>query len=215
MGFTSNVKDFHLPIKSRNFVLTIFHDGARAPSSVSFLVGFGQEPSQPKDRYRLYRDFRTQIPSVPVYLFEILFRHEVLHGERAASTYQPIFRYARRERLPRVSACITPHKVPQSSLGGSDDPCLSLNENSCFVQRLRVPFILILNGLPLSVPGTLFPRLQLLDCSCSECKTLLPLIKFWYIFCIPQTRPNRRKACCSHQRENKNRLEIGDRSGNI
>ena len=98
-----NGKDFHLPIKSRNFVLAVFHDGARAPPSVSFLVGFGQKPSQPKDRYRLYRDFRTQIPSVPVYLFEILFRHEVLHRERAAATCQPTFRHVRRERLPQVS----------------------------------------------------------------------------------------------------------------
>ena len=85
-----------------------------------------------------------------------------------------LFRHARRERLPQVSACITPHRVPQSSLGGSDDPCLSLNEISsflkepCFIQRLSVPFIFVLNGLPLSIPGTLFPGLQLLDCSCSE-----------------------------------------------
>ena len=42
-----NGKDFHLPIKSRNFVLTVFHDGVRLPPSVSFLVGSGQKPSQP------------------------------------------------------------------------------------------------------------------------------------------------------------------------
>ena len=121
-----NGKDFHLPIKSRNFVLTVFHDGVRVPPSVSFLVGFGQKPSQPKDRYRLYRDFRTQIPSVPVYLFEILFRHEVLHEERAASTKSTFS-----SRPPRTFAAgFANHEgfceVPQSSLGGSDGPCLSV-----------------------------------------------------------------------------------------
>ena len=40
---------------------------------------------------RLYRDFSTQIPSVPVCLFTLRFRHEVLHGERAASDCQPFF----------------------------------------------------------------------------------------------------------------------------
>lgn len=61
-----------------------------------------------------------------MYLFALHFRHEVLHGERAASDCQPIFRHARRERLPQVSARITSCRVPQSSLGGSDDPCLSV-----------------------------------------------------------------------------------------
>ena len=52
---------------------------------------------------RLYRDFRTQIPGVPVYLASLHFRHEVLHGERAESDCQPNFRYVRRESLPQVS----------------------------------------------------------------------------------------------------------------
>ena len=186
-----NGKDFHLPIKSCNFVLTVFHDGVRSPPSVSFLVGFGQKPSQPKDRYRLYRDFRTQIPSVPVYLFEILFRHEVLHEERAASTKSTFS-----SRPPRTFAAgLCSHYVLQSTtvipwrlgwplfvcaktnLSYRDQVCLSFS----YWTDCHYPF-----------PALCFPLSQLLDCNCSECKTLLPLIKFWYIFCIPQTRPNRR-----------------------
>ena len=84
---------------------------------------------------RLYRDFSTQIPSVPVCLFTLRFRHEVLHGERAAFTCKPNFRHVRRKRLPQVSARITSCRVPQSSLGGLDDPCLSLNEISSFIKN--------------------------------------------------------------------------------
>ena len=106
-----NGKDFHSPIKSRNFVLTVFLDGVKAPPSVCFLVGFGQKPSQPKDRYRLYRDFRTQIPSVPVYLFALHFRHEVLHRERAASTWRPFS-----SRPPRTFAAgLCLHHASQST----------------------------------------------------------------------------------------------------
>ena len=119
-----NGKDFHSPIKSRNFVLTVYLDGVRSPSSVSYDIS--SYSSQPRDRTRLYRDFRTQIPGVPVYLASLHFRHEVLHRERAALTCQPSFRHVRRERLAagfanREGFC----EVPQSSLGGSDDPCFS------------------------------------------------------------------------------------------
>ena len=160
-----NGKDFHLPIKSRNFVLTVYLDGARVPSSVSFLVGFGQNPSQPKDRYRLYRDLSTQIPSVPVYLFALHFRHEVLHRERAASTCQP-FCHARRERLPQVSLTAKVFAKYHSHPLAARMTLVFLYEDESFVQRLSVPFIFVLNGLPLSVSGTLLPpaavtRLQL------------------------------------------------------
>ena len=84
-----------------------------------------------------------------------------------------------------------------------------LHEDESFVQRLSVPFIFVLNGLPLSVSGTLLPIVAVTRLQLFRIKTLLPIIKFWYIFCIPRTRPNRREACCSHLRENKNRLEMG------
>ena len=182
-----NGKDFHSPIKSRNFVLTVFHDGVRSPPSVSFLVGFGQKPSQPKDRCRLYRDFRTQIPSVPVYLFALHFRHEVLHGESAASDCQPFF------VTPAANVCRRSLLTIQHIAEYHSHPLAArmtlvfLHEDESFVQRLSVPFIFVLNGLPLSVPGTLLPIVAVTRLQLFRIKTLLPTIKFWYLFCIPQT----------------------------
>ena len=61
-----------------------------------------------------------------------------------------------------------------------------LHEDESFVQRLSVPFIFVLNGLPLSVPGTLLPIVAVTRLQLFRIKTLLPIIEFWYIFCIPQ-----------------------------
>ena len=160
-----NGKDFHSPIKSRNFVLTVFHDGVRSPPSVSFLVGFGQKPSQPKDRYRLYRDFRTQIPSVPVYSLKSFFVMRFSTRRERRQQSQP-FRHARRERLPQVSLTTKVFAKYQSHPLAARMTLVCLCEDESFVQRSSVPFIYILNGLPLSVSGTLLPivavtRLQL------------------------------------------------------
>ena len=152
-----------------------------------------------------------------MYLFALHFRHEILHRERAALTRQPNFRHARRERLPQVSAHNTTYcRVPQSSLSGSDDPCLSLNEISsfvkepCFVQRLSVPFIFILNGFPLSVPGTLLPpaavtRLQLFRIKNSPSYNQILV----YILHPADLTEQARSLLLSSAREQKHGLEMG------
>ena len=100
-----------------------------------------------------------------MYLFALYFRHEVLHGERAASTCQPFSSrpprtFCRRSLL--ASRLTEYHSHPLAARM----TLVCLCEDESFVQRLSVPFIFILNGLPLSVPGTLLPpaavtRLQL------------------------------------------------------
>ena len=125
------------------------------------------------------------------------------------------FRHARRERLPQVSLTTKVFAKYHSHPLAARMTLVCLCEDESFVQRSSVPFIYILNGLPLSVSGTLLPIVAVTRLQLFRIKTLLPIIKFWYIFCIPQTRPNRREACCSHLRENKNRLEMECRSGSI
>ena len=97
---------------------------------------------------RLYRDFSTQIPNAPAYFFTLHFRHEVLHGERAASTCKPNFRHVRRERLPQASLTTKVFAKYHSHPLAARMTLVCLCEDESFVQRSSVPFIFILNGLP-------------------------------------------------------------------
>ena len=86
-------------------------------------------------------------------------------GRERRQQSQP-FRRARRERLPQASLTTKVFAKYHSHPLAARMTLVCLCEDESFVQRSSVPFIFVLNGSPLSVPGTLLPpvavtRLQL------------------------------------------------------
>lgn len=143
-----------------------------------------------------------------MYLFALHFRHEVLHGERAASDCQPFF------VTPAANVCrwslltlrlAEYHSHPLTAWM----TLVCLCEDESFVQRSSVPFIFVLNGLPLSVPGTLLSivavtRLQLFRIKNSPSSNQILV----YILHPADTTEQARSLLLSSAREQKHRLEM-------
>ena len=119
-----NGKDFHSPIKSRNFVLTVLLDGVRAPPSVCFNIQVYNIRSRKTDTDCI-EIFVRKSPASRCTSSHFIFVMRFSTG-RERRLIVNLFS----SRPPRTFAAGFANRegfceVPQSSLGGSDDPCFS------------------------------------------------------------------------------------------
>ena len=129
-------------------------------------------------------------------------------GRERRQQSQP-FRRARRERLPQASLTTKVFAKYHSHPLAARMTLVCLCEDESFVQRSSVPFIFVLNGLPLSVPGTLLPivavtRLQLFRIKNSPSSNQILV----YILHPADSTEQARSLLLSSAREQKHRLEI-------
>ena len=107
-----NGKDFHSPIKSRNFVLTVFLDGVRAPPSVCFNIQVYNIRSRKTDTDCI-EIFVRKSPASRCTSLHFIFVMRFSTG-RERRLHVNLFRHARRERF---AAGLCSHYVLQSTTG--------------------------------------------------------------------------------------------------
>ena len=119
------------------------------------------------------------------------------------------FRHARRERLPQASLTTKVFAKYHSHPLAARMTLVCLCEDESFVQKSSVPFIFVLNRLPLSVPGTLLPivavtRLQLFQIENSPSSNQILV----YILHPADSTEQALSLLLSSAREQKHRLEM-------
>ena len=175
-----NGKDFHSPIKSRNFVLTVFLGGVRVPPSVCFNIQVYNIRSRKTDTdciEILVRKSPASRCTSSHFIFVIRFST----GRERRLLVNLLFVAPAANVLPQVSAHNTAYcRVPQVTLKRLGWPLFFSRRNllshtdSCFVQRSSVPFIFILNGLHYPFPALCFPLAVAMTAFVWCLETLLP-----------------------------------------